>query len=144
MTRDNGSNIRTAAIAFGITFLLVGVMGFIPGITQDTNRLGEFGEVAAKLLGVFGVNWLENAAHLLFGVAGLVAARRAEHARTYFLVSGVLYLGLWIYGMLIDLQSSANFLGVNEAGNWLHAALGVVMLAVGLVWGGRRAAGARS
>jgi hypothetical protein len=140
MTRDDGRNIRTAALAFGITFLVVGVAGFIPGVTQDTSRLNEFGSVAARLLGVFGVNWLENATHLLFGIVGLAVSRRAKQARAYFLVSGALYLVLWLYGMVIDLQSSANFLGVNQAGNWLHAAIGAAMIAIGFLWGDTRTA----
>jgi arginine exporter protein ArgO len=144
LTRDDGRNIRTAAMAFGIVFLLIGVLGFVPGVTQDTDRLGEFGETAAKLLGVFGVNWLENAAHLLFGVAGLLMSRTAPQARAYFLGSGVIYLVLWIYGLVIDENSAANILGVNDAGNWLHGAIGVVMLLIGFVWGGARRGVART
>ena len=38
---------------------------------------------------------------------------------------------------MIDLNSGANFLGVNTAANWLHFVLGVVMLGIGLVLGRR-------
>jgi hypothetical protein len=38
---------------------------------------------------------------------------------------------VWLYGLVIDLSSSANFIGVNDASNWLHFVLGVVFLLVG-------------
>ena len=138
MRRDDARNIRTAALAFGVVLLVVGIVGFIPGITADADRLGVFGDVAARLLGLFGVNWLENLTHILFGIVGIAASGRADRARAYFLGSAVIYVVLAIYGMVIDLDGPANFLGVNAAGNWLHLALGVATLAVGLAFGGAR------
>lgn len=129
------SNIQNAAILFGVVFILVAVAGAIPGITTDYEGLKNFDGEGAKLLGVFGINWLENAAHLLLGVAGIAMASTAARARSYFLGVGVIYIVLWIYGLLIDTNSSANIIGVNDAANWLHFALGVVMLGIGLVLG---------
>jgi hypothetical protein len=131
----NRTSIQTAALLFGVVFLVVGVAGFIPGITTEYDRLGNFNGVGALLLGLFGVNWLESVVHLLYGAAGLGAARTPGAARSYFLVGGAIYIVLWIYGLVIDLASSANFIGINEAANWLHFALGVVMLGIGLVLG---------
>jgi arginine exporter protein ArgO len=131
------SDLQKAAVVFGIVFLAVGIIGFIPGLTTDYSRLTTFDGEGAKVLGLFGVNWLENAAHLLFGVAGLALARSWDTARAYFIGGGVIYLILWIYGLVIDLDSGANFLGLNTAGNWLHFVLGVVMLGIGLVLGRR-------
>lgn len=139
-TRDR-TNIQMAAMLFGIIFILVGIAGFIPGITTQYSRLSTFDGEGAKVIGVIGVNWLENGAHLLYGVAGLALASTWSGARTYFIVGGALYLVLWIYGLAIDLNSSANFLGVNVAANWLHFVLAVVMIGIGLVLG-RKAPGA--
>lgn len=127
--------IQLAAIAFGVVFLITGVAGFIPGLTSDTDRLGTFGDVAAKLLGLFGVNWLENVAHLGFGVAGVAMARTAKLAWQYFIFGGLIYLILTIYGLVIDVHGDANVLGVNEAANWLHAAIFVAMTTIGVVLG---------
>jgi hypothetical protein len=138
MRRDEARTIRTLALLFGIVFLVVGILGFIPGITTDTDRLGVFGDVAARLLGIFGVNWLENMAHVLFGVAGIAVSGRADRSRTYFLASGIAYVGLWVYGMVIDVHGDANILGVNEAGNWLHLGLGIAMGGIGLALGRAR------
>jgi hypothetical protein len=81
------------------------------------------------------VNALENIVHLLFGVAGLVAAATWAASRTYFVVGGIVYLAVWLYGLVIDLSSSANFIGVNDAANWLHFAIGVVFLLVAFAFG---------
>jgi arginine exporter protein ArgO len=120
---------------FGVVFLLVGVAGFIPGITTEYDRIDVFDGEGALLLGLFGVNILESVVHLGYGAWGLAAARRADASRMFFLVGGAIYIALWIYGLVIDLNSSANFIGINEAANWLHFALGVVMLGIGLILG---------
>lgn len=137
------TNIQKAAMLFGVVFLLVGVLGFVPGITADYSRLGHFDGTGALLLGIFGINVLENIVHLAFGAAGFALARTFAGARAYFLGGGVIYIVVWIYGLVIDLTSNANIIGVNAAANWLHFLLGVVMLGVGLVLGRTGAAGQR-
>src|SRR3712207_9428525 len=66
-----------------------------------------------------------NIVHLLFGVVGLVAARAWESSRLYLVGGGVVYLVLWLYGLVIDRESAANFVSLNDADNWLHLLLGV-------------------
>jgi uncharacterized protein DUF4383 len=127
--------IQKAAILFGIVFLLVTILGFIPGITSDYDRLSEFGDVGAKILGLFGVNWLENIVHLLYGVLGLALARTWNGSWAYFIGGGFVYLAVWLYGLIIDVGGSANILGVNSAANWLHFILGLIMLLIGFVLG---------
>ena len=138
-TGDRLDLLRRAAAVTGVVFLLVGVAGFIPGITTDYDALSVAGpDSEAKLLGIFEVSVLHNIVHLLFGVAGLAAAKTASSARWYLVGGGALYLVLWVYGMVIDLDSDANFVPVNTADNWLHFGLGVGMVGVGaLLWRGR-------
>jgi hypothetical protein len=45
------------------------------------------------------------------------------------------YLVLWVYGLLIESDSAANFVPLNTADNWLHLALGVGMVALALLLG---------
>jgi hypothetical protein len=71
--------------------------------------------------------------HLLFGIAGLALARTATSARFFLLGGGVIYVVLWIYGLLIDQHSMANFIPVNTPDNWLHFVLGVGMIALGVL-----------
>ncbi|HEX2576918.1 MAG TPA: DUF4383 domain-containing protein [Aquihabitans sp.] len=124
------------ALAVGAVFLLVGILGFIPGITSDYGDMAFAGhESHAKLLGIFEVSVLHNLVHLLFGVLGIAAARRHDTARTYLLVGGVIYLALAAYGFIIDHETDANFVPVNRADDWLHTGLGIGMIALGLIGG---------
>lgn len=126
--------LPTAALVVGATFLLVGVLGFIPGITTNYDDLTFAGHHSeAKLLGIFEVSVLHNIVHLLFGVVGLIAARAARTAGQYLLIGGLVYAVLWVYGMVIDKDSAANFVPLNSADNWLHFVLAVVMITLGAI-----------
>jgi hypothetical protein len=128
------SLVRTAALVVASVFVLVGILGFIPGITTDYSTMTFAGhESEAKLLGVFQVSVLHNIVHLLFGVAGFVMARTVAGARSYLIGGGAVYLVLWLYGLVIDHDSAANFVPVNSADNWLHLFLGIGMIALGLL-----------
>ncbi|MDQ0924955.1 hypothetical protein QF038_003463 [Pseudarthrobacter sp. W1I19] len=128
------TNIQKAALAVGAVFLLVGVLGFIPGITSNYESLGFAGhESEALLLGIFQVSILHNIVHLLFGAAGIALARNAAQSRNYLIVGGAIYLVLWLYGLLIGHDTPANFVPLNTADNWLHFVLGVGMIGLGVV-----------
>ena len=117
----------------GVVFLIVGVLGFIPGVTSDFDELAFAGhESGAMLLGLFQVSVLHNMVHLLFGLAGLALARSESTARAFLIGGGIVYLLLWLYGMVIDDDGAANFVPLNDADDWLHLALGLGMLGLGL------------
>jgi hypothetical protein len=122
------------AAVVGAVFLVVGIAGFIPGLTTHYDQLTFAGmNSSAMLLGVFMVSVLHNLVHLAFGVVGLVCARTARSARPYLIAGGIVYLVLWLYGLVIDQHSSANFVPINTADNWLHLGLGVVMILLGVL-----------
>jgi hypothetical protein len=124
-----------AAAAVAAVFLLVGILGFIPGITTDYDSMSFGGHMSgAELLGIFQVSILHNIVHLLFGVVGLALARRTPGAVNYLLGGGVVYLVLWIYGLIVSKTSDANFVPLNTADDWLHFVLGLGMLGLG-IWG---------
>jgi hypothetical protein len=125
--------VRMAALAVSVVFLVVGVAGFVPGLTTDYDGMTLAGhESMAMLLGVFHVSVLHNVVHLLFGIAGLVLARSASGASVFLVGGGAIYIVLWLYGTLIDLNSTANFVPFDTADNWLHLAIGVGMTGLGL------------
>ena len=131
----NRQPVQVVALLAGAAFLLVGVLGFVPGITSGFSDLSFAGRHSeAHLLGLFQVSVLHNAVHLLFGLVGLAAARTAG-ARGFLLGAGAIYLALTVYGFLIDSDSPANFVPVNAADNVLHLGLGLGMVAAGLVLG---------
>src|SRR3954451_19083477 len=134
---------QLAAMVVGAVFLLVGIAGFIPGITTNYDQLQFSGhQSGALLLGVFQVSILHNIVHLLFGVAGLAMARTAHGARNYLIGGGVIYAVLWLDGLLIGDSMPANVVPMNMADDWLHLVLAVAMIALGVLLGrDRRALG---
>lgn len=132
--RPRPAQIQLGAIGFGVVFLLVGVAGFIPGITSHFTHLGFAGrESAAKLVGLFQVSVLHNAVHLLFGVAGLALSTTPLRAKNYLFYGGIVYGALFFYGIVISYGSPANFVPFNAADNALHFALAGAMLTAALV-----------
>jgi hypothetical protein len=130
------STVQTLAMLVGAVFLLVGILGFVPGITTHYGDMSFAGHNSdAKLLGIFQVSILHNIVHILFGIAGLALARTWESARTYLIGGGVIYLVLFVYGLFAHGQTSANFVPVNTADNILHLGLGVGMITLGVVTG---------
>ena len=134
--RMDRTPVQTAALIVGATFLVVGILGFIPGITTDYGDLTFAGDDSgAELLGIFQVSILHNIVHLLFGIAGLALARTIEGARTYLIGGGVVYLALWLLGVV----GGADWIPANTADNWLHFILGVGMIGLGFALGRERA-----
>jgi hypothetical protein len=133
-THTGRTSVQITATVVAVVFLLVGVLGFVPGITTNYDQMSFAGhDSMAMLLGVFMVSVLHNIVHLLFGVVGLAAARTPRAARLFLIAGGAVYLVLWLYGLLIDHGSDANFVPLNTADNWLHLGLGVGMIALGLL-----------
>ncbi len=125
---------RSAAAAVGVVFLLVGILGFVPGITTDYDTMTFAShDSEAQLLGVFQVSILHNIVHILFGIAGLVAARNARDVPTFLFGSAAVYAVLTIYGIAIDKTSDANFVPLDSADNWLHLVLTVALAGLGVV-----------
>ena len=130
--------VQKAAMAVGVVFLLVGVLGFVPGVTENMDQMEMAShESESLLLGIFQVSILHNVVHLLFGVAGLALARTFDGARNYLIGGGIVYLLLFVYGLVIDKDSAANFVPVNAADDWLHLVFGLGMVALGALLGRR-------
>ena len=127
--RNDRTLAQNIALVFGIAFLGAGVLGFIPGITTNVGDMKFAGnDSPSELLGLFQVSILHNIVHLLFGIAGIALSRTWENARTYLLASGVIYVVLFVYGILVSSGSDANFVPINGADDVLHAVLAVVLL----------------
>jgi hypothetical protein len=132
------SPVQVVALLVGIVFLVVGILGFIPGITTNYGEMAFAGEDSeSELLGLFRVSILHNIVHLLFGVAGIVLARTWDGARSFLIGGGAIYLALWLLGIIGGL----NWLPANDVDHWLHFILGLGMVGAGVVTtrGGRTA-----
>lgn len=113
--------LTNLAKVFGAVFLLIGVMGFVPGVTTDEGLL----------LGIFKVSGLHNVIHILSGVAALLAAKSEDHAKTYFWVFGPVYAVIALVGWLQG-DTVLGLIDVNTADNWLHTVLAAALLGVAL------------
>jgi hypothetical protein len=113
--------LKRAAILFGAVFLLVGILGFVPGVTKNE-----------MLLGVFHVNAAHNVVHLLSGVVALLCGLSSTGAsRLYFRIFGIVYGLVAVLGFI---QGDGHLLGMisnNMADTFLHVAIAVTSLALG-------------
>jgi len=131
--------VQAAALLVASGFIVIGVLGFIPGVTTDYDLLEWSGNHSgAKLFGIFAISGLHNLLHLVSGVVGLALARSYAASRAYFLGGGLAYLALWLSALLMDQGSRANLLPVNSADICLHFGLGIGMLLLGVTLAGQR------
>ena len=105
------------AKVFGWVFLLIGILGFIPGITTG-----------GHLLGIFEVDVMHNIVHLLTGIIALSMAKGS--AKTFFKVFGVIYAVVAILG-LIGASPVLGLIHVNGADNVLHILIALIALYYG-------------
>jgi hypothetical protein len=126
-----GTPVQHTARLVGIVFLLVGIAGFIPGLTTDLYEGLEFAGDGgtSELLGIFQVSVLHNIVHGLFGLAGLALAATASGARTYLIGGGAIYLGLFLLGIV----GGGDWIPSDMADNWLHLLLGAGMVGLGVL-----------
>src|SRR5918912_992757 len=122
--RVDRSPVQTAAMLVGLVFLLVGILGFIPGITTNYDDLKFAGHNSdAQLLGIFDTSILHNIVHLLFGIAGIAMSRTWDGARTFLIGGGLIYALLFVYGGIFNGEKGADFVPGNWADNIRHLAL---------------------
>src|SRR5687767_7793538 len=115
--------LRKICILFGIIFVAVGVLGFVPGITQD-----------GHLLGIFHVNAAHNAVHILSGVAALICGSISSHAaRMYFRIFGLVYGLVAVLGFVNGERPIFGIISNNMADTWLHVGIAAVSLILGFV-----------
>lgn len=117
------SFLRIMAIIFGITFIAIGVMGFMPMYVTDGN-----------LLGIFEVNDVHNIVHIASGVVALLCALQTNYARWYFIIFGIVY-GLVAIAGFVN-AGDLMMMHVNMADNILHTGIAVVSLWLGFIYKG--------
>ena len=117
-------NTRTFAMIFGIVFLAVGVLGFVPGVVQDS--MGEGLNQHGMLLGLFPINLVHNLVHLAIGVWGVVAYRSLPAARIYARGLAVIYGVLTVFGLIPGLNTLFGLTPLFGHDVWLHALTAVI------------------
>ena len=108
---------KNISLAFGLTFIAAGFLGFIPNPIVSPN-------------GLFEVNLMHNLVHVSTGAVFIIGALLSEKAARVTLRSvGIAYVGVTILGFMIKGHLLLGLVHINEADKWLHAGLAIVILA---------------
>ncbi len=132
-TETQWSTNRIFALALGIVFTLIAIIGFL---TPTENSSG-----VQAIFGLFDVDSVLNIVHLLFGLLGIAAAFTG-YSRRYNQAFGVIYVVLALLGLIPALYFPAGsfghdnglFLGLmhlNAGDHILHLVTGLAALYVG-------------
>jgi hypothetical protein len=113
--------LKKIAIAFGIVFIIVGILGFVSAVTPN-----------GRLLGYFEVNAAHNLVHLATGVIAVIVGFVSEKvARLFFQIFGVIYALVALLGFFTGNQPLLGIVAINAADNWLHVLIAIVALYLG-------------
>lgn len=115
---------KNITVVLGIVFILVGILGFIPNPIVGST-------------GIFETDLGHNLVHLAAGGVLLFAGLQSEQlARLGLQAFGAVYLlvglvGLAVVDSTVGHGSLLGLVHLNGADNWLHIALGLVLLGIG-------------
>ncbi|MBP7075013.1 MAG: DUF4383 domain-containing protein [Rhabdochlamydiaceae bacterium] len=113
----------------GFIFIIIGILGFIPGITEE-----------GLLFGVFEVNAQHNFIYLLTGFIALIMSRKNQKITRYFFqIAGVVYLGIALLGFGHGDQPILGTIANNPADSWFNLIVSIVMLYIGFLYRNHRA-----
>lgn len=113
--------LRTLAVLYGIAFIVLGILGFLPEFTPK-----------GLLLGYLLVNPVHNVIHLATGIIALFCGLSNSLAsKIFFIVFGVLYIAFAGYGFYEGQGMLFDLIAINPADNIFHAAVGLVSLYFG-------------
>jgi hypothetical protein len=120
---------RTFAMILGVAFLLIGILGFVPPLLTSPAGAGHAGhdlrvtQFEGYLLGLFHVNVLHSAVHVLFGVMGIVMSRSYGGARAYCRFVAAAYALLAVMGLIPQLNTVFGLIPIHGHDVWLHAVI---------------------
>ena len=116
---NHRSLAQTVALALGIVYTAVGVLGLLPFLG------GSYTQTPDNLLGFVPINLLHNIVHLVIGVAGLAAASSLTRARAYDQVVGVVLIAIGLFGVVVS--NPFNQLPIGGVDIAIHLLTGAVL-----------------
>lgn len=120
---------RDFARVIGILLLVVGILGFVPGLKSLPPSTAPHLAVEGGyglLLGLFAVNWMHNLAHLGIGIVGLRSSQSISESRKFARLLALFYGALAVMGLIPALKSTFGFIPLFGHDVWLHAATAAV------------------
>jgi hypothetical protein len=136
---------RMFARIYGIVFLIVGIGGFIPGLTREHDHPDMAIDFASGLeLGLFPVNGIHNLVHIAFGAWGIFASRAFDASRLYARVVAIAYGLLTVMGLIPATNTTFGLVPIYGHDVWLHALLAGVAAYFGFVHRETKSSAARA
>ncbi len=122
----------------GIIFVLIGVMGYIPGFVKEPTATPDTAFLSftlgyGYLLGLFPINVLHNVVHLLVGLLGIVASVSLGSARLYSGVLALFYGLLTVMGLIPATQSTLGLIPIFGNDVWLHGLTAAIAVYFGFI-----------
>ena len=130
-------SIRTFALIFGIAYLGAGLLGLIPAALLPPPADApptHFTMLYGYLLGLFPVNVLHSAVHLVIGAWGSAAWSGSLSAIGYARSLAVIYGLLAVMGLVPGLNTVFGLIPLHSHDVWLHA--GTAAIAAYFGWRG--------
>jgi hypothetical protein len=114
-------SLKRIAVIFGVIFVVVGVLGWVPPLNPG-----------GKLLGIFDVNVAHNVVHLATGIIAIIVGMMSDKAsKTFFQIFGVIYALVAVLGFFMGNQPLLGIVSNNAADSVLHVVIAVVALYLG-------------
>ena len=127
---------RAFALAIGIVFLAIGVLGFIPGLVTPAPEQApdvSFTYYYGYLFGLLPVNYFANLAHMAMGAWGVAASRGEGGSRAYGKTIAVICGALAVVGLVPQLNTVFGLVPVFGKDVWLHGIAAIVAAFFGWV-----------
>ncbi|HEX2221099.1 MAG TPA: DUF4383 domain-containing protein [Candidatus Limnocylindria bacterium] len=121
---------RTVVLVLGAIYVVVGIVGFIPGLVTGGPPAG-MESAQGNLLGIFPVNALHNIVHLAIGAALLYGATNTSAAISVARIIGVVYVVVGLLGFVAP--DTFGLMPIGGADIFLHLATGAILLAIGFM-----------
>jgi Domain of unknown function (DUF4383) len=103
-----------AVVVVGVFLIVFGIIGFIPGITTGVDKITFAGPFSgAFIFNIFQTSVLQNAVHILLGLAAFGAARKRASSTLYLLGMSTVFFALWMYGLLFNGSFPGNIFPFN-------------------------------
>ena len=129
-------NTTSFALIFGIAYALAGIIGMFPAALTPPPAdapATTFTVLYGYLLGLFPVNVLHSAVHIVIGIAGLAAASSEAMSRRYAQALALIYGLLGVMGLLPPpFNTVFGLIPIHGHDVWLH--LGTAAVAAYFGW----------
>ena len=119
---------RYFALVFGVVYLIVGILGFVPSLIPLPPEAPPLAIDASYgyLFGLFPVNIIENIVHMAIGIWGLTAWRDWQTARGFSRSNAVIFGILAVLGFIPGLNTVFGLVPLHSHNIWLHAVTAII------------------